>query len=205
MQIDTIRPQWQFLQLKQRFRAFVAGYGTGKTWVGCMALCANAWSNPGQNQGYFAPTYPQIRDIFWPTIDEVAFIMGLRADIKESNKEVHLFSGKQYRSTIICRSMERPGMIIGFKIAHAHVDEIDVLTVDKATTAWRKILARMRDKDAKNGIDVTTTPEGFQFVHKLFVTQLAEKPEMRERYALTQASTYENAKNLPRDYIPSLI
>jgi hypothetical protein len=31
---------------------------------------------PKINQGYFAPTYPQIRDIFYPTIEEVAFDWG---------------------------------------------------------------------------------------------------------------------------------
>jgi hypothetical protein len=29
------------------------------------------WEHPKINQGYFAPTYPQIRDIY-PTIEEVA-------------------------------------------------------------------------------------------------------------------------------------
>lgn len=170
-----------------------------------MSLCRNAWEMPKYNQGYFAPTYAHIRDIFYPTIDEVAFDMGLSVDIKEGNKEVHLYSGQQYRSTIKCRSMERPQTIIGFKIAHAMADEIDVLPLDKATTAWRKILARMRYKGAKNSIDVATTPEGYLFTYNTFKKAPSEKPELRNRYGLMQASTYDNEKNLPEDYIPSLI
>ena len=205
LKIQTIIPQYNFLRMPQRFRAFVAGYGTGKTWVGCMSSCALYWSAPGYNQGYFAPTYPQIRDIFFPTIEEVAGKMGLNVEIKEGNKEVHFFSGKQYRGTTICRSMERPHTIIGFKIGHALIDEIDVLSVDKATTTWQKVLARMRYQEAKNSVDVTTTPEGFLFTYKTFVKQLQEKPETAGRYSLIQASTHDNAKNLPPDYIPSLI
>ncbi len=198
-------PQAKFLNLPQRFKAFVAGYGSGKTFVGSVGICKNFLQNPGMNQGYFAPTYPQIRDIFYPTIEEVAFLMKMNVEIKESNKEVHFFTGKQYRGTCICRSMERPQSIIGFKISHALIDEIDVLTEERATTAWRKIIARMRYMNAQNTIDTTTTPEGFLFTYKTFVKSLNEKPEMKERYAIIQASTYDNEKNLPPDYIPSLV
>ena len=170
-----------------------------------MAQCINAWRNPGRNQGYFAPTYPQIRDIYYPSMEEVCYNMGLHADIKESNKEVHLYSGKQYRGTVICRSMERPHTIIGFRIAHALIDELDVMPIDKARIAWRKILARMRYPDADNTVDVTTTPEGFRFTHEQFVKMLQNEPDRRGRYALIQGSTYDNEKNLPADYIPSLV
>ncbi|MBL1541377.1 terminase, partial [Klebsiella pneumoniae] len=87
---------------------------------------------PKINQGYFAPTYPQIRDIFYPTVEEVAHDWGLKVKIVESNKEVHFYSGRQYRGTTICRSMEKPDTIVGFKIGNALVDELDVLKADKA-------------------------------------------------------------------------
>lgn len=198
-------PQASFLQLPHKFRAFVAGYGGGKTWVGSSGMCARFWENPRVNQGYFAPTYPQIRDIFFPTIEEVAHGMGLRAECMEANKEVHFYSGKHYRGTAICRSMERPATIVGFKIGHALIDEFDVLEPSKADQAWKKIIARLRWQDATNGADITTTPEGFRTTHKLFVEKLTEKPELRQHYGLIQASTRDNAKNLPEGYIESLL
>jgi hypothetical protein len=200
------RPQARFLKLDTKFRAFVAGFGSGKTWVGGAALCTHAWAWPRVNAGYFAPTYPQIRDIFYPTIEEVAEDWGMRAKVHETNHEVTLYAGTQYRSTIICRSMEKPGEIVGFKIGKALVDELDVMRADKAATAWRKIIARLRQKQdgLVNGVDVTTTPEGFKFVYRQFVKEVREKPELRALYGMVQASTYENAKNLPDDYIPSL-
>ena len=159
-------PQARFLAMQQKFKAYVAGFGSGKTWVGCGGICKGFWEFPKINQGYFAPTYPQIRDIFYPTVEEVAHDWGLKVKIVESNKEVHFYSGRQYRGTTICRSMEKPDTIVGFKIGNALVDELDVLKADKARQAWRKIIARMRYKvdGLRNGIDVTTTPEGFKFV-----------------------------------------
>lgn len=199
-------PQGQFIGLPHKFRAFVAGFGSGKTWVGSAGICKHVWEWPGINSGYFAPTYPQIRDIFFPTIEEVAFDWGLKVKTKEGDKEVEFYSGGRWRSTTICRSMEKPQTIVGFKIGHALVDELDVLPVLKAQHAWRKIIARMRYNvdGLKNGVDVTTTPEGFKFVYQQFVKQLREKPHLQALYGLIQASTYDNELNLPGDYIDSL-
>lgn len=201
------RPQAEFLALDRKFKAFVCGFGTGKTWGGCADLCKFAWEWPGVNAGYFAPTYPMIRDIFFPTMEEVAADWGLEIDTNESNKEVHIYANGHYRNTIICRSMEKPGSIVGFKIGKALIDELDVMPMLKAEHSWRKIIARLRQKadGLQNGVSVTTTPEGFKFVYQQFVKQVREKPELAALYGLVQASTYQNAKNLPADYISSLM
>ncbi|WP_416048956.1 terminase large subunit domain-containing protein [Cupriavidus basilensis] len=199
-------PQAEFLRMPHKFRAYVAGFGSGKTWVGCTSICQHFWRWPKINQGYFAPTYPQIRDIFYPTMEEVAATMGLRVKVNQSNHEVHVYEGRRYRGTIICRSMEKPETIVGFKIGHALIDELDVMNLIKAQTAWRKIIARMRYNvpGLRNGIDVTTTPEGFKFVYQQFVKAITEKPSLASLYGLIQASTFDNELNLPDDYIPSL-
>lgn len=200
------KPQARFLGLGHKFRAFVAGFGSGKTWVGCAGLCGHAWEFPRINAGYFAPSYPMIRDIFYPTIEEVAEDWGLRAVIRKSDHEVHLYSGSTYRTTVVCRSMDDPSRIVGFKIGHALVDELDVMKLPQAEAAWRKIIARMRQQapGLRNGIDVTTTPEGFQFVYSQWVKAVRDKPELAQLYGMVQASTYENGKNLPAGYIESL-
>ncbi|WP_323092436.1 terminase large subunit domain-containing protein, partial [Klebsiella variicola] len=200
-------PQAKFLAMQYKFKAYVAGFGSGKTWVGCGGICKGMWEHPKINQGYFAPTYPQIRDIFYPTVEEVAHDWGLNVKINEGNKEVHFYAGRQYRGTTICRSMEKPQTIVGFKIGNALIDELDVMPAKKAQLAWRKIIARMRYNVAglRNGIDVTTTPEGFKFVYQQFAKAVRDKPSLSTLYGLVQASTFDNEKNLPPDYIPSLM
>jgi len=96
--------------------------------------------------------------------------------------------------------MDNPANIVGFKTGHALVDELDIMSTDKAEQAWNKIVARMRYKvdGVKNGVDVTTTPEGFKFTYKKF------KKDPSKSYGMIQASTYQNEKNLPDDYIPTL-
>lgn len=195
-------PQDIFLnKLNTKFRAYVGGFGSGKTFIGCIDLLNFFAKNPKTVQGYFGVSYPSIRDIFYPTFEEAAELLGFTVVIRESNKEVHVYRNGFYYGTVICRSMDNPYTIVGFKIARALVDEIDILPKDKAKTAWNKIIARLRlvIDGVENGVGVTTTPEGFLFVYEKF------KKEPTESYSMVQASTYENQKFLPPDYISTLI
>lgn len=195
-------PQSIFLNsLNTKYRGYVGGYGSGKTFIGCIDQLIFAGQYPKTLQGYFAPSYPAIRDIYYPTFDEAAHMMGFNAIIREANKEVHIYRNGGYYGTIICRSMDNPGSIIGFKIARALVDEIDTLPKNKAKNAWNKIIARLRlvIPGIENVVTVTTTPEGFMFVYDQFA--LDPSPS----YSMVQASTYENEVYLPPDYISSMI
>lgn len=127
-------------------------------------------------------------------------MLGFRVQINQSNKEIHVYRGKAFYGTVICRSMDNPESIVGFKISRALVDEIDVLDKRKADRAWNKIIARMRlvIDGVVNSIGVTTTPEGFKWAYSKF----ADNPT--ESYSMVQASTYENAQYLPDDYIDTL-
>ncbi len=187
-------------KLNTKFRAYVGGFGSGKTFVGCLDILNFFGSHPGTRQGYFGPSYPAIRDIFFPTFEEAAELLGFTVIIREANKEVHVYRNGFYYGTVICRSMDNPASIIGFKISRALVDEIDTLKKEKANSAWNKIIARLRLKitGVENGIGVTTTPEGFLFVYEKF------KKNPTDSYSMVQASTYENELYLPDDYISSL-
>ena len=144
VQIDLNRPQQQFIALPEKFKAFVAGFGSGKTFVGCNDIMMHVCQHHHVPQGYFAPTYPLIRDIFYPTIDEVAYNYGATTRARVGDKEVDIFFGGKCYGTVICRTMDNPANIVGFKIGNALVDELDVLKADKASQAWNKIIARLR-------------------------------------------------------------
>lgn len=199
--------QKKFLKLDKKFKGFVSGYRGGKTFVGAADQIIGYLRNPQIPQGYFAPTYPQIRDIFYPTIEKVAFEFGLTININEGNKEVHFRRGRWYYGTTICRSMEKPGSIVGFEIGNALVDELDTMTMKKAGESWMRIIARLsiKTEGVKNGAAITTTPEGFRYTHKLFVSDIKKNNDLNKFYGLVQASTRENEHNLSDGYIDSLI
>jgi len=200
--LSLSKPQDIFLNsLGTKYRAFVGGFGSGKTFVGCLDLLLFAAKHPRITQAYFGPTYPAIRDIFYPTFEEAAELLGFKVIIKTSDKEVSLYRNGFFYGTIICRSMDNPASIVGFKVARALVDEIDTLPKIKADLAWRKIVARLRLKidGVVNSVGVTTTPEGYNFVYEKFAKSTSDL------FSMVQASTYENEAYLPDDYISSLL
>ena len=211
--LEVNYPQHDFLTATTPFRGFVGGYRSGKTFVGCVRLWQLASKFPGIKLGYFAPTYPHIRDIFYDTIQEVGELfestIGLpcRVDINKSEHRVTMFINNAQYATVKCKSMDQPYGIVGFDISHALVDEIDCMKKEKADAAWKKIVARMssvRDDYAVNTVDFTTTPEGFNWMYDFFVKKLKDQPEMKRFYSLVKASTKQNAANLPNDYISKL-
>ena len=217
-------PQNEFFHMNKQFRAYVAGYRGGKTFVGCVRLCSLALEYPGIRLGYFAPTYPMISDIFYETISDVCELMGMQCEIVESKHIAKLFYCGDLHAVVKCRSMEHPDRIVGFNINHALVDEIDTMKMDKADKAWKRIIARLSSEGfdehrlydeelnaeliiealQENTVDFTTTPEGFNWIYHYFIEEVDSKPEMQRYYGHLNASTKENAKNLPKGYIDTL-
>ena len=196
-ELELSPSQQKFYFCDKKFQGFIAGYGSGKTLIGTLKLLDVAFQYPKVMQGYFAPTFPLIRDIFYPTVQELCEAMELKVDINKTDKIIYI----ENAAPIICRTMTNPEDIVGFQIGDALVDEFDVLRIDQATIAWRKILSRIRKKypDGRiNRIYVTTTPEGYKATYNIFVKGKTNN------HALFHGSTYENRKNLPEGYIESM-
>ena len=107
-------PQAKFMQMPTKFRAYVAGFGSGKTWVGSTALCTHFAQFPNINAAYYAPTYKLVKSVFYPTIDEVAFGLGFDIKIKIGDSEVELYRNGTLYGVINCRTMDNPSNIVGF-------------------------------------------------------------------------------------------
>lgn len=196
-EVTLTRPQTEFFTSPAEYVAAVAGFGSGKTQVAVYRILAGMFKYPTINYAYLAPTYPLIRDIFYPKIAEVLNDMGINFKINHSNNIVQVAGLGQ----IFCRTMERPDLIVGWECGDAVMDEFDVLTFAKAYNVFRKVSARCRQPFPDGKVNqklVTTTPEGFKATYKMF------KKEPLVDSHLIQMSTYSNAKNLPDGYIKGL-
>lgn len=201
------QPQHDFLTATEKYVALVAGFGSGKTHAGLSRIYKNmaeaAAITGGDeslyaHQAYLAPTYPLIRDIFYPAVEKMMDRMGVGYDINQSKHIVEL----EGLGKIFCRTMDNPKNIIGWEVADAVLDEFDVLPIDKAMVVFRKTSARLRLNNPTGRINqlfITTTPEGFKATYNLF------KKNPLKNSKLIQLSTYSNAKNLPSDYIDELM
>ena len=175
---------------------FLGGYGSGKTTALVIWTIMQKVQFPAHNIGYYAPTYDLVRMIAWPAFEEWLDRLGIRYRLTKSPLNKIDLPG---RASIIFRTMDNPGRIIGYETAASAVDELDTLKTEQAEDVWRKILGRNRAKvSGPNRIAVATTPEGFRFCYRMW----GRDPQ--DGYSITRADTRSN-KHLPAGYIDSLM
>jgi hypothetical protein len=202
--IELTKPQFELVTTDKQFPAMVAGFGAGKTNALMKRALFLKFKYHTLNIAYYLPTYDLVRTIAFPRFQEELADIGMfekeHYSLIQSLTPMIKFNGA---GNIIMRTMDNPGRIVGYEVADSLIDELDTMKTEDARTAWRKILARNRQKKpdgAKNTIAVGTTPEGFKFVYE----QWKQKPPSDE-YHLIKASTHSNARNLPDGYIDDLM
>ena len=191
-------------KLDTKYTAYVAGMGGAKSTSLFIADMLFHLKHPGVPTAIYEPSFRLIKDIVYKGMREVAEMLDCKVKIRTGDKEIDVFRGGRYYGTTCCQTMDDPNNIMGSEYAHICVDEMDRLSAEKGIAAWNQIIGRARylkkgltEADLK--VRVGTTPEGFKSVYQLF----AQNP--KSNYSMVQASTYENAHNLPETYIDELI
>ena len=198
VKIQLTEPQREFMSLTCRYPAFVGGYGSGKTQMMCISAVMDALKSPEAIVAIYEPTYGLVRDIAAPAMERTLQMFGI--DYVYNKTDKHITTKSKQCGDFMFGTMDEPDKIVGYSIYRAHIDELDTLPISKAEEVWKKIIARARQKIGKNSynrVSVYTTPEGFRFVHKRWVSLQSEY------YQIVQASTYSNPW-LPEEYIKSL-
>lgn len=190
-------PQMEFLESDNPSTGFVAGLGSGKSFIGTIKVLLFKLKYPEIDAAYYLPTFPLIRDIAFDKFPMICEQLGLKYKLNKSDKELHI----EGYGKVIFRTMSEPEMIIGYEVGYSLIDETDNLTLEKMTIAYENIVARNRQKlpdGSINIVDVVGTPEGY----KWFYTNFKKDPIKGSK--LIKASTYSNLHNLPDDYIDRL-
>jgi len=197
MDINPTKPQADFTLSNDKAPAFVGGFGSGKTEALIYKALLLLARYPLNSFAWYAPTYDLIRQIAWPRWEAALTELGIGHRLyKIPVNEIHIFGGGR----LIFRSMDRPEGIVGFEVADSFFDELDTLKIADAEKVWNKALARNRQKKPDGSVNtmcVATTPEGFGFVYKRWVT------EKIAGYEVYKAPTYSNP-HVPDDYVETL-
>ena len=187
--------QKAFATSREAFRAFIGGFGSGKTAAAIARAMALKSHFRDCDIAYYLPTYPLVEDIAFRRFPELCERKGWSHRLNKQSAYIE-FPGA---GRIVFRTMEQPHRIVGYEVAHSIVDELDTLPTEKAREVWNKIIARNRQKCGMgNTVAVATTPEGFRFVYERWVKKPAPG------YVLFRAKTLDNAANLPPGYIDNL-
>lgn len=187
--------QRAFVTSKDKFPAFVGGFGSGKTAAGIARALALKSVFRDCNIAYYLPTYPLVEDIAFQRFPALLDRNGWAYKLNKQSAYIEFPNAGK----IIFRTMEHPHRIVGYEVAHSILDELDTLPIEKARDVWNKVIARNRQKcSMENTVAVVTTPEGFRFVYDRWVRNPVDG------YKLFKAKTMDNAANLPNGYIDNL-
>lgn len=162
--------QQEFVQGDEKFSAFIGGLGSGKTWAG-IARGLKFALQPKPPGVFHAPhglicavSYPALRDIIIPKLEEVMYHTGLadwQNDYKATDKTLTLKNG----AIIRLRSLDRPDNIIrGPEYTWAFIDEGRNVTFND----WKLVTGRLRQAGFTRAAFVASTPNGFDWMYHVF-------------------------------------
>jgi phage terminase large subunit len=195
LKISTLKHQRDFINSNTPHTALVAGFGAGKSFVGVAKTIIKKLQYKGVNVAYYLPTYGLIADVAIPKFIEQLTAYGIEFTVNRSENII-----KTQYGDILLRNMSDPDRIIGYEVGYSLIDETDILSKDKMSEVFMKIIGRNR-KPLPNGqinqTDVVGTPEGFKWLYDFFVKNKTDDRVM------IKARSYDNPF-LPTNYIEIL-
>lgn len=190
---DAFPAQAAFHRSPAPRRAFIGGYGAGKTWAACWEAIYLSASNAGTGTvgAIISPTYRMMSDTTYRTMIEILEANHIPFEEVRSAWKIRL---PWFGVEVIFRSGEDARKLKGLNLAWAILDEAALMDY----SVFQVALSRVRDPNARRyGLAITTTPEGFNWVYDVF------GKDDREDYEVFRAATSENV-TLPEEFVASL-
>lgn len=184
MKIEATQPQYDFLRAPHRFRAYIGGVGSGKTFGGCLASLIA--SQKAERGAIVAPSYPMLEDVVLPTFKMLA--QGGISKLKEAAPQKAVLTNG---STILFRSADKPDRLRGTNLGWFWIDEGALVEED----TWDILLGRLRLDPGRAWL--TTTPKGYDWIYERFIDSPSDE------HVVIRSTTKENPY-LPDDFIESL-
>ena len=193
--VSLTQPQEDFVFSPKQFPAFIAGWGCGKSL--CLILRAMLYSRHiPENLGViFRKEYVDLRD---STCQDFEKYTGLKIN---SQREVALPN----KSKILFRHIEEMNNIQNINLGWYAVEQIDEMEADKEFyMLWGRLRRNITPSPsfAETGLPIRSGfvigNVGRDWVRKLW------KENKKEDYALFEATTFDNAVNLPHEFIQNM-
>lgn len=179
--------QDHFLFSEKRFPAMVAAIGTGKTFM----LLLKAWkyceTNPDSLWLIVRREYTDLRD---STIKDFQTYFGVTVD---SNKEYHFPNG----SVIMFRHGDELNVLKNINLSGASIEQAEEFDTEEIFMFLRDRLRRANGPYRQ--LCIIANAAGHNWVWRLWINN----PSSND-YDVTQANTFDNADNLPDDFIADL-
>lgn len=194
---DCLPAQREFLlDETHRILGYIGGFGSGKSFALCAKAIILGMSNPGTTAMVAEPSFPMIRTVFIPAMDDALERWGIDYEFRVSPQPEYILKLPTGNIKLLAQSAENWQKVRGQNISFVLWDECDTSPVETAQKAGEMFLARMRVGNI-NQLAMASTPEGFRYAFRTFEEQ--KGPDKH----LIRVRTQDNP-NLPEQFIESL-
>lgn len=159
MKVQLTEPQAEFVFSEHAHPAVFAGYGSGKSQAATMRLFHLITQDPGIDVSHFFPSYRLAKRRGLQGITN--HLRALEIDYTVNKSDLTVFIPK-FGSTFYLETYHDPDAIVSYEVAHAVVDELDVLGKDQAEHVWQKVTERVRQRckhPSGNTLGCVSTPD----------------------------------------------
>jgi hypothetical protein len=194
---DCLPAQREFIEDEShRILGYIGGFGSGKSFALCAKALILGMSNPGTTAMVAEPSFPMIRTVFIPAMDDALARWEVDYEFRVSPQPEYLIKLPTGPIKLLCQSAENWQRVRGQNISFVLWDEADTSPVDTAQKAGEMFLARMRVGQV-NQLAIASTPEGFRYCYRQFEEQKGQDKR------LIRVKTMDNP-NLPEGFVESL-
>lgn len=193
---ELLPSQEVFWDATDRYILFSGGVGCGKSMIMLLRVIFECMSQDGNYFLVGRTTYQEIHDVLIKEFLEICHPSWIKEYRKTPHPTVvvHTFSGKT--SEIIFRNLDgmSKGELLGLNLGGFAIDQAEDINEEIFLT----LKGRLRRPGINHRVFMTSNP-------KLSWLYPAFKQHPEDNYRLIEASTLENQKNLPEEYIADLL
>lgn len=193
---DLLPSQIKFWNSPERFVLFSGGLGCGKSMILLLKVIYDAMSQPNNYILVGRTSYQEIQDVLLKEFFEICHPSWIKEYRKTPHASVtlHTFTGGS--SEIIFRNLDKDSRpeILGLNLGGFAIDQAE----DVPEEIFLTLKGRLRRQGIKHRGYLTSNPK-LSWLYRVF----KQSPE--EGHALIEASTLENTKNLPAEYVQDLL
>ena len=184
-----------------KFLRYVGGFGSGKSFIGCMAWVILSYMYP-KNLGIISrSTLVDLKNTTQRTFFEICELLGLEEDVHykfdRHEQKIKFDNG----SEIIFTGLDDIAKIKGMEPGRFYIDEVDEVDVEVFKVFQRRL--RGKNTDRRIGF-ITSNSEWKNRTYQIFIKWETIPEKYRGMYYTFRASSLEN-KYLPDDYIDNLM
>lgn len=141
-------------------------------------------------------SYPALKDIVYPQFKVICELAGIKYKEHKSERRFTLQNGAE----VMFRSLDQPDRIRGIEVSWFGIDEGRNFDSDYA---YQIMVGRLRQGAGvyKHAGWVCSTPNGYDWMWRRFHP---DSPSRAEDSSWYNAPTYDNKRNLPKEYIVDL-